>query len=122
MAITLTEEERERYEEMDDDELRVAIERNERKRRRIDAEKKAYASACKDMIDMLNAQTDTALDVLEKRQLSVGELKPPGPEPVVSFPTPKEADSEGAPATSGPPPLPHARKTTKGSKSQATAA
>lgn len=89
MAITLTEEELQRLGQNSDDDLVQMVVANERKRRRIDADKKAYAAVCKDMTDMIEAQTIAALDVLEKREIAAGSLKPPGPAPIVAFPVSK---------------------------------
>jgi hypothetical protein len=85
MAVTLTEEEKQRMEHNSTDDLTKMVVGNERKRRKINDDKKAYAAACKDMTDMIEAQTKYALEILEKREIEAGIAKAPGHKPIVPF-------------------------------------
>lgn len=82
--VTLTKDEKKRIEGYTDEELRATIESNERKRRKVIADKKAYASACAEMISMHDAVTDHALEVLEQRAISGGVIEPPRPKVVAA--------------------------------------
>jgi len=110
MSITLTEEERARMEEIETADLLKTVAANERKRRRVNADKKAYAAACKDMTDMIEAQTEYALEVLEKREIAEGTAAAPGFAPIVSFPeepkktTKKVVTKKKASQAANPPP------------------
>ena len=77
--VILTADECERFDAQSDDQLRRTIELNERKRRAVKKDQKAYAEACRDLTSMLEAQTDYAIEVLEKRELAAGAGNPPGP-------------------------------------------
>ena len=90
MAVTLTDEEKSRMEENSDDDLVKMVVGNERRRRKINDDKKAYAAACKDATDVLEAQTQYALEILEKREIEAGTMKAPGRGPVVAFPDKKK--------------------------------
>lgn len=70
----LTEEERSELDKLKDNDLRVEIEKNERKRRVLERDRKAYASASKDLEKVLDAKTDYALEVLKTRAQDRGEV------------------------------------------------
>jgi len=83
----LTEEELQTMELQSTEELVQMVIRNERKRRRVEDDKKAYSAACNDLVNVVEAQTEAALEILEKRDIEAGTLKAPGHKPIVEFPS-----------------------------------
>jgi hypothetical protein len=102
----LTEEERSELDALKDTDLRVNIEKNERKRRILERDRKAYASASKDLEKVLDAKTAYALEVLEKRSIERGET-PEGV--VITLPKAHVAIVPPAPLTA-PPAAPKAKR------------
>lgn len=96
MAKNLTDETTTEIEAMETPELYKLIATNERKRRRIKADQKDYAKACKEMENDLDAKTAFAIETMEARDVLQGLAPPPSPNPVVPFP--KKSGAKKAPA------------------------
>lgn len=85
--MKLTEEERERLDDMSTEDLRIEVEMAVRKRKKIKEDKSAYVKACNDILKLQEAKMEYAVEVLERREATEAPAPfagPPGPPPPVA--------------------------------------
>lgn len=82
----LSEDQINEIETKEPDELKEFIAANERKRRRIIKDQKAYAATCRDFAKELEEKTEKAIECLDVMEQAAGIAPPPSPVPIVPFP------------------------------------